>query len=360
LVEHHINPFDFIPQDEKERDRMINAFASSLIVADDSGGANSRHFDENAKILIRGYIDYMMKYLQPEERNLAVFYTLLSEEVKDAERTFKQMSHLSGRAAAASNQIMRVGTNERGSILSTSYRQIDWMSDSNMQHTMSDSTFNLRDFLKGNMDIYVILPAEQVQEHGRLVSMLMALLKALIVQTNPAELPKKKMLFLLDELPQLGYSPDVEQFIEVMRASGVVVWSVFQSLSQIEIYKKPDLFKGAPIKQIFTLDDVKTMQWVQSLAAKETVLNRTVSSNTVDSRRKMQAFGGTVSRGDGESSQETGVDLIKLNEIREMPAYEQFVFLHGSHPIRCHKVRYFEHPLFASKFDVNPVEKIRT
>jgi type IV secretion system protein VirD4 len=225
-----------------------------------------------------------------------------------------------------------------------------------MQFALSKSDFDLRDFLKGNMDIFVILPQDQVKEHCRLVRMMMSLLLGIITQASPSELPKKKILFLLEELAQLGYCPDVEQCIEVLRARGVVVWTVFQSLSQIEMFKKPDLFKGVTLKQIFTLDDVKTMQWIQFLGGKETVINKSISSNKGDSRHKMQAFGGTISQGEGESVQETGTDLIQINEIREMSQDEQFIFLHGAKPIRCKKVRYFEHPSFAGKYDSNPIE----
>lgn len=353
-AESRINPFDFIPKDEKIRDRMINAFASSFIINDTSGSA--RHFDENSKILIRGFIDFMMKRCEPKQRTLATLYLLLSGKHEDAKEIFEQMAELSGRAGAASNQVSRVGMNERGSILSTSYRQIDWMSDSNMQHALSTSDFDLRDFLKGNMDIFIVLPEDQIKEHSRLVRMIMSLLMGIIVQANPSDLPKKKILFLLEELAQLGYCPDVEQSIEVLRARGVVVWTVFQSLSQIEMFQKPDLFKGVQLKQIFTLDDVPTMQWIQALGGKQTVINKTLSANKGDSRRKMQAFGGTISQGAGESVQETAADLIQTNEIRELPTDEQFVFLHGQKPIRCQKVRYFEHPFFAGKYDPNPLE----
>lgn len=357
IVEHSINPFDFIPENEAIRDRMINAFASSFIISDDvknSGGA--RHFDENAKILIRGYIDHMMKVFPKEKRNLATLYNLLSEDSESAKKTFQEMSELSGRAGAAANQVNRVGGNERGSILSTSYRQIDWMSDSNMQAALETSDFNLRDFLGGEMDIYVVIPEDQVKEHGRLIRMLMSLLMGIIVQANPSQLPKNKILFLLDEVAQLGYCPDVEQCIEVLRARGVVVWTVFQSLSQIEMFQKPDLFKGVSLKQIFTLDDVKTMEWIKALGGKTTVLNKTISSNKGDSRQKMQVFGGKVSQGVSESVQETAADLIQVNEIRELPADDQFIFIHGQKPIRCKKIRYFEHPFFVGKFDPNPVE----
>ncbi len=151
----------------------------------------------------------------------------------------------------------------------------------------------------------------------------------------------------------------MEQFIEVMRGRGVVVWAVFQSLKQIQMFKKPDLFLGAALQQIFTLDDVETMKWVQTLAATRTIQTKTLSTNSGDSRQKTQVFGGTVSQGEGQSVQETGTDLIHLNQIRELPKDEQFLFMHGAKMVHCKKVRYFEHPFFEGKYDPNPIEQER-
>lgn len=353
LKEHQINPFDWIPSDRRKRDRMLNAFAASFVEQHSESTAN--HFDENAKILIRGYIDYLISH-KHTDKSFAGLYYLMSESLEEAELTFQEMSKLEGRAAAAANQIKRVGVDERGSILSTSYRQIDWMGDSNIQATLAKSTFDLTDFLKGNMDIFVVLPEDQVKEHARLVRMLLAVLMGMIVQANPSDLPEKKMLFLLEELAQLGYCPDVEQCIEVLRARGVVVWTVFQTLSQIDLFKKPDLFKGARIKQIFTNDDTETMKWIQELAGKKTVLSKSLSRNEGGSRNTLQFVGGQVSKGEGESVQDVGSDLIQSNEIRELPFDEQWVFVHGARPLWCKKVRYFEHPDFTGKYDPNPLE----
>lgn len=350
--EYRFNPFDWLPEERRDRDRVLNNFAASFIVNE---GGSIKHFDDNAKILIRGYIDFMMS-LPVDERHLSRLYELMSESVEEAENTFAEMSLTEGRSKAAANQISRVGADERGSILSTSYRQIDWMGDSNLQELLSESNFDLKDFLKGNMDVFVVLPEDQVHEHSRLVRMLMALLYGLIVRANPSELPQKKMLFLLDELAQLGYCPDVETFIEVLRARGIVVWSVFQDLSQMKLYQKPGLFKGAAIKQIFTNDDTDTMEWIQKLGAKKTVVTKTVSTNKGQSKQINQIFSNNKSSGEGESVHETGADLISINEIREMPIDEQWVFVSGQRPLRCKKIRYVDHPFFAGKFDANPLE----
>jgi type IV secretion system protein VirD4 len=70
----------------------------------------------------------------------------------------------------------------------------------------------------------------------------------------------------------------------------------------------------------------------------------------------MQWLGGSVSSGEGEGEQETGVDLIPINEIRELGVDDQFIFMHGLPPIKCKKVRYYQHPYFKDKFDKNPIE----
>ncbi len=354
LKEYHINPFEWLPKTPQALDRVINSFASSFLINSDRHTSHSSHFDENAKILIRGYIDYLVRS-DIENKSLPELFRLLSSSFEDNKETTKMMLAIGGRAAEAAKQIGRVGANERGSILSTTYRQLDWLGDSNVSHILNKSNFELKDYLKGNMDIYVIVPEDQIKEHGRLMRMMMALLMGQIIQADPRDLPDKKIVFLLEELAQMGNYPDVEQCIEVLRARNVVVWSVFQTLSQIELFEKPDLFKSASLKQIFTTDDVKTMEWVQALAGKKTILTKGKSEDKGKSRQSSQWFGGSSSTSQGESIHETGVDLLPLNEIREMDKDTQLVFYTGAPVIRCKKARYFEDEKLKALASLNPL-----
>lgn len=351
LKEYHINPFDWLSASPQYLDRLMNAFSSSFLITSD---LHTSHFDENAKILIRGYIDYLARS-DHKPKNLPELFRLLSVSLEDNKVILQKMIELGGRAEAAAHQIGRVGSNERGSILSTTYRQIDWLGDSNMSRILKNSNFTLKDFLRGDMDIYVIIPEDQIKEHGRLMRMIMALLMGIIIQADPSELPQKKIVFLLEELAQLGNYPDVELCIEVLRARNVVIWTVFQSLKQIELFQKPDLFKSAALKQIFTTDDVDTMEWVQALAGKKTILTKGKSEDKSKSRESSQWFGGSISRSQGESIHETGVDLLPLNEIREMDKDTQLVFYSGAPVIRCKKSRYFESEKLKDIASSNPL-----
>jgi len=110
------------------------------------------------------------------------------------------------------------------------------------------------------------------------------------------------------------------------------------------------------LKQIFTNDDIDTMNWVRSIGGKSTKKVKSTSINTGDTKPKMQMFGGQTSKGEGESIQETGVDLIHINEIRELPIDEQYIFELTKKVIRCKKIQYFDNPLFKGMYDPNPLE----
>jgi type IV secretory pathway TraG/TraD family ATPase VirD4 len=349
-----INPFDYISKDELERDRDINALISSLVVREND---HSQHWDDNAEIFLAGLVDFILKESvnNNESRNLLQLHNIMKKDLDGMKLLLEMMFEKGGYSSAAASQILKTAPEERGSIYSTTYRQLKWLVDTNMQRTFAKSNFDLREFVKGDMDIFIVIPEDQVVFHQRVFRMMFTLVTNMLSQTSPSNLPKKEILFVLDELGQYGYCKDVERAIEILRARGAVVWALFQSYGQIKLYKKPDLFTNAKIKQIFEVDDEDTMKWIQALGGKKTVLTKTLSTHIGDSRHKMQAFGGHISRGEGENVQETGVDLIHINQIRELSNDEQFVFIRGEKAIKCKRLLYFNDPHFIGKYDKNPL-----
>lgn len=351
-----INVLDYIPKEEGHRDRCITALVKSMVVKE--GGGSSLHWEENAKILLGGLIDYVIKkYPSP---SLVDVHELMLQNLQDMNFFLeKEMFLMGGRSTSAASQILKSAPEERGSIYTTTYRQIKWLADSNLARTLSVSNRDLSDFISGKMDIYVVMPEDQVLEQSRVIRMIVSLLTSMIVQLDPGELQKSKTLFIFDELGQLDYCEDIEKMIEVLRARGIVIWAVFQSLSQVKLYKKPDLFLNMDMKQFFRIDDPDTMRMIQQLAGKKTILQENTSENK-NSSSQGSRFSNAHSKGEGVSYHEVGVDLIHLNEIREMDAESQYVFIAGQKPIQCRKIPYFKEALFAGRFDQNPLEIERT
>jgi type IV secretory pathway TraG/TraD family ATPase VirD4 len=291
-----------------------------------------------------------------EEPTLFEIYQLLNRDLVDVIKDMKFiMKHGSIRAQQAAATLLTTGENERGSILSSTRRQLMWLVDSNLRETFTLSTENLKEFIEGNTDIYIIMPEDQINQQSRCIRMLLSIVQSLLVQTEVSKLSKSKYLFLLDELGQLDYNPDVEQAISILRARKCVFWSIFQTYSQIEKYQKPDLFIDTDMLQFFSVGDPKVMTMIQKLGGKQTKLIERANHNSSKSRNFGSLMRGSSSESEGSSTYETQADLIHFNEIRELPKDEQFVFIDGMKPIHCKKIQYFTDPHFKD-YALNPIE----
>jgi type IV secretion system protein VirD4 len=232
----------------------------------------------------------------------------------------------------------------------TIYRQLQWLRSDNIRETFLHDELDIDSFISGNADIYVILPEDMIKAHSRMVRLILALIKVKLIQAPIANI-QKDYCFILDELGQFGYCPDVEQIISTLRGRGVKVWASFQTIGQIEAYKDDAVFKSMPVKHFLGSDDPKTLQWIQQLGGKTTVLTENVSRNY----SAAQKFGKSA-LSENYSISETSTDLIHFNDIREMQADEQYLFIHGLRPIRCQKTYYFKEAIYFERYDLNPIE----
>ncbi len=298
---------------------------------------------------------------KPEEPpTLFEIYQLLNRDLLEITKDMKFiMKYGSIRAQQAASTLLTTGENERGSILSSTRRQLMWLVDFNLRETFTNNTDDLRGFIDGEVDIYIIMPEDQINQQSRCIRMLLSIIQSFLVQEEVNKLSQKKYLFLLDELGQLDYNPDIEQAISILRGRRCVFWSVFQTYSQIEQYKKPDLFIDTGMLQFFSVGDPKIMQLIQRLGGKQTKLIERSNNSSSKSRAFGSLVKGNTSESDGSSVYEIQSDLIHFNEIRELPKDEQYVFIDGLKPVHCKKIRYYDDPYF-NGYDINPIEEVGT
>lgn len=350
---HSFNPLAQINLDsDLARDRGISAIVSALNSSKSTQKTETDdHFSENAQIILEGILDYYLdNTTNPTFPGLHDFAMDILVDKQNEPYAFNFLQSGSLKARAAFSVINAVGKNERGSMKSTAYRQLQFLRSENMRQAFSQDEVNIDNFVQGACDIYVVLPEDMVKAHSRMVRLVMGLVKARIVETNIHKI-KKNYCFVLDELGQFGYCPDVEQIIATLRGRGVKVWASFQTLGQIKQYADVATFKGMPVKHFFESDDVETLEWIQKLAGKTTVLSENVSRNMGQNAKQLLKSGS-----ESFSVSEQATDLLKFNTIREMPFDEQLVFIHGMKPIRCKKAFYFKEDLYKGKFDKNPIE----
>jgi type IV secretion system protein VirD4 len=348
-----VNPLDYISDDQRLRDRQLTNIAQSCVVRDEK--AHSQHWFDYAEIFIKGLIEYILDNEEAQRINLLTVREYLLKNKKHMSILIDAMQKHGGKHAKATAAMMQnISDEEKGSIWSTTYRQLSWAIDENAMMTFNDSNIDLRDFIKGDMDIFVILPEDQIHEHSRVIRLIFTSIINILSQTKSSDLPETKFLFILDELGQLGASQDIQRAIEILRYKQVIIWAVFQNLGQINLYQKPESFKEAPLKQFFSTDDVNTMEWIQKLAGQKTVNVNSLSHNTNLGSQPTNLLNSNISTGDNISVQETGVPLLHINQIREMNQDFQFVFVKGIRPIMCKRIFYYKDAYLSSIADPNP------
>ena len=337
------NPFDMLPEDEGERDREIGRLVESMMKRGSS--SKSDHFDEMAMSLLRGVIEWA--YTTEGNPTLIQVHDMLSSGKNDTKAFLESMlSASSARVRGVAARVSSTAKEERGSIFSSAYRQVSWLGDPCLAKMVSETTVDLKKLLTGKMDVFVVLQDPESSEQSRAFRVILNCVRSLILKTPMSERSDEGVLFLLDELGQMGYCKDIESMIPIMRSYKVAFWSVFQTLSQIQEYPKADYFTGAKMLQFFGINDLKTIEWVEKLGGTFT----SVKTSTSESK------GNKNNRNESVSVSETGAKLFHTNEIREMPENEQIVFIQGKRPIKCERIPYFSEPFFEGRFDRNPVE----
>lgn len=406
LPRHFINPLLYLPESDAYRDRFLSTLITSVVKSDfgKSKSEASDHFIEHTQILLGALLEFVIDIKNPKSElrkeiasyqelkemegkidtksqtintpGISIYITsliadtkdvslqdvlgFLSQTMHDLTNDMKFMLDVGSiRQKQAAATFLSTGESERGSILSTTRRQLMWLADKNLRETFTQNTCDLKTFIRGEADIYIIMPEDQINTQSRCIRMLLSLIQSLLIQEPIQNLPDRQYLFLLDELGQLDYNPDIEQAIAILRGRKCVFWSIFQTYSQIEQYRKPDLFIDTGILQFFSIGDPKIMQLIQKLGGKQTkIIERNNHSQSTNKQ-----WGSIVQANVGESNSnsvmEVQTDLIHLNEIRELPRDEQYVFIDGLRPIHCKKLKYYTDPFFKN-YGKNPLEGQRT
>lgn len=380
----YLNPFagveELMLKDPIAFDRYVGSIVASLwssdSVAPETG--NEQHFNELGKAVLEGVIHAYVKgrfFDHGQEKTLSGLYDKWLELItginkpvpkpgKDGKpepmpkglSILQQMMNAgSGVEKAAAAPLLSTGGDEKGGIITTVSRQLQLFRSAAIRESFRGNSDDVNGFLKGTTDIYLILPADQIRVNSRLVRSAIAFLKMKLLQMDTDYL-QEDYVFVLDELGQFGYSPDVTDLITAMRSWHVKTWAVFQTYEQIKAYRDHSAFTSMPVKQFLGNDDVETMEWIQKLGGDTTIFAETVSHSKAKTHHIWGYKQNNVSTVEQFSQSEARVSLIDFADIRELPDDEQIVFLKSCRPIRCKKAFYFKESIYKSLFDDNPFE----
>jgi len=335
------NPVDFIRTGTPHEVDDARLLAEMIITSDNS---EPNHWEREARTLITGFLLYIVNLMPAEKRNLSELRSIFMSrpEVFDA--------HLDAMSDSDHPIISRVADGfsqkedrERASVISTAQGGTEAFESPQLAAVTKRSTFSFEQLKDGVVSVYVVIPPEYVKVYQPFLRLIVGL--ATTAMTRNRHLPKKPVLFLLDELPALGYMRPIEDGIGYLAGYGAMLWLYVQDLDQLQkTYRKwRSMIANCAVRQAFNVQDRDTAVLVSEMLGQ-----RTVKVESDGNTGKLAWLGLPSSFSKHRS--ETGRPLLAPDEVMMLPSSCQVLFVQGCKPILSEKVRYFEDKVFRGRW----------
>lgn len=328
------NPLDWLLSEPEEL--IDNAMMLSDCLVVDSGLQSEDHWNEQAKTLILGLILHVCT--SPEfqgRRNLVTVRELIQEDgdgFKDVLINMAENKAAAGTAAGIARQIAGTPTNERGSIVSSANRHLRFIASDSLQSVLRVSSFDVTRLKSEPMSVFLVIPAKYLGSHSRWLRMMVTV--AMLGATREGERPPKHpVIWMLDELAQLGYLKAVAEGYALLRGYGYRIWGVFQDLPQLnDIYKeRGKSMLSSSVVQGFNINCLDTARWFSDIA-------------------------GSQMRGGFSPEGPTVNPIIREDEVRGLPQDTVLVKIPQEKLFTCRKLVSWKDSEFASRLDEDPYQ----
>jgi type IV secretion system protein VirD4 len=242
--------------------------------------------------------------------------------------------------------VVDLATQTASSVRKTFTSQLDLWLNPLLDMATSASDFDLRDLRKKKISVYLGIKPRDFER----LQVVMNVFFQQAIGEQTAELPesnpllKHQLLVVLDEFTAVGRIPILLSSIAFVPGYNVRTVMVIQTPSQLdEVYGQNGrkiMLKTLAARIIFPPNDMEDARNVSEELGYTTVKSR--------SRTVPGVMGG------GKRSPSTNVSdqrraLMLPQEIKEMPADRQLLFVEHVLPVKCEKIRYFDDPIFTKR-----------
>jgi type IV secretion system protein VirD4 len=344
------NPLDLIDHNAPDFIDQTRDLAAAMIVR--TGRETENHFIDSAERVLQAVIAFVCVTAEPEQRHLQSVREILASRTK-YDAVVKTMQ-LAGDVAGGMLQRLGGGLTwhegkEQASVMSTVQRMTGWLDSPAIAANTVRSSFDVRQLKTGRMTIYLNLPPERIQSHAAVQRMwISSILRAI----TPGADERRKVLFLLDEIGNMGHLQILEDAVTLYAGFGIRLWFIFQSLDQVRKCfgdNAPTILDNIGTQQYFGINSFETAEAISKKLGDATELSVSEQEGWNDGR--------TTGAGPHPQSSNTGSSrsvtttelsrkLLKPEEIIKLPD-DLCIILHLNHlPILARRIKYYNSPLF--------------
>ena len=356
-----INPLQFLDASSKELVDDAQILVELICPANVKDGAAAFHFQSHAASLIKAVILYVVGTFPKPSCNLYSVYKILSKPLGELLELLKEIGEdylvAGGEAANLANQFLGIEHRERSGILSSAVLAMRFAAAQAIQEATSESDFELSEMVRGNIDLFVCIPPEKLDDQKQLLRLLIGVTFIEIMRAK-GNIGKHNLLMLIDEMPALGYLKQIDNIRTYGRGFGVSLLMVAQTTQDLRnTYPHTwEAFFSSQLSIFFGAAEVMTSEFIAKKLGKQTI---EVSSVSQSEGVQKQVKGGGESVQSGNSTSETGRQLLMPDEIERLGDRVVLAFKRGEYPIICHRINYWERKEWKGLCDGNPLHESR-
>jgi len=287
------------------------------------------------------FITWIAKYEPQENRTLTYLYEVLRDE--SPLQMFDFMEHsddpqLIYDVGRYRGMYDKAGPQWTGAISKAHLATKRYIPTTPLGRHVAKSGFDPRLLKTEDVTVYILLPPEHVETAAPWLNMVIGLLGKTVGKPGKA----RPVTFMLEELPALGFLPDLRPQMRLFRSAGLRMWLFSQTtsaLSSPEMYGKDglnDIFGLCQTKQFFAVGEYDQAAAISRMCGETSRLNRSQTT-----------------RDEEDSVSTVGIPLIRPEEILGLKRNQQVILRSGT-PIKAKLVPYFRRGRWRRMTDKNP------
>jgi len=357
-----INPLDFLHPLNKNVTDSAQTIAEMIRPVDQRDSAVTTHFNSNAISLIKCLMLHVVSTFPIAERNLYSVYRLISMPLGKLlgvlESIGQNESVAFGEAARLANSFLGIEHRERSGIISTATDALRFAGSPFVQEATAESDFELSEMVRAKTDLFICIPPEKLEDQKQLVRILFGIVFVEMLRAQ-GQVSHHKLLMLIDEMPALGYLKQIDSIRTYGRGFGVSLLAVSQTIQDLKnAYPNTwEAFFSSQLSIFFCAAEASTSKFLSEKLGKKTIEVNSVSQSEGVQKRAIGSNAASIQS--GNSTSETGRDILMPNEVELLGDKVVLAFKRGEHPIICQRIDYRERGEFKGLWDGNPLHENR-
>ena len=357
------NPLASFSPDDPDFEDDCRSIADALIIDKSS----DPHWSESAGELVSGCTAAMVEALPgtatlSQVRKLITmpvtamegFIAKLIEEKPDSLGASKLGGFMGGKKREADDEIGGIA-GDFPSIRSAARTQTAILDNQRLALSMEtvDPAFDLAELATGKVTLYLVLPVDKLQTHGRWLRLILTLaIRAIARQDTPPDPP---VLFMLDEMGTVGKLTAIEQAFGLMAGVGIRLWGFIQDLTQLK-RDYPESWEtfiaNSSFVQVIGASDLTTSRYIQDLLG-----TRTVEEISVKTAKERQ--GSLLTAGDptktAMTDREFSVPLMYAEQLKYKLIGNALIMFSDGRNYLVPRIVYYKEARWRSFYRPNPL-----